>query len=119
MRIRVVQCLCPSRHSLMALGVYDDAMTGEEAITQLRDAVRAGLSGGDAKLGAPPMNHWCGLCGATNDTWKFELGVSKEFESLEAAMAEMARLMEEQIITRRALDELGLSYDARRKRNMN
>jgi hypothetical protein len=119
MRIWIAQCLCPSRHCLMASVSRDESSGPEEAMQKVRAGVRAGLSGGDYKLGAPPMNPWCGLCGATNDTWIFEVRRSKEFATPEAAVAEIADLVQKQVESKRILDELGFSYDAQHKRKPN
>lgn len=117
MRIRTAQCLCPSRHAILVLMINDASTSDADAVELLRTAVRAVLDGQGESIGLPAKtNPWCGICGASNAEWTFEIRRSKEFPSFEEAAAAIEKLKSAQIISRAMLDAMGLSYDAQRKR---
>ncbi len=76
----ICQCLCPSRHCIMAAAGETDRETDpfETIRTPLRHRVVEMLRSGK-------LNPWCALCGAHRATWSYELR-PMEFRTLEEAM---------------------------------
>ncbi len=83
--IRIVQCLCPSRHAIMAY-VYDDAeVTPERARYALAETLTAAIIEG-------PLNPWCGLCNSRS--FHYEDAVTP-FRTMEEALPHFERLERE------------------------
>lgn len=68
MTVWICQCLCPSRHSIMATtGEADSESVAEQHVrAPLRQELAALLKEG-------LLNGWCALCGADQSTWRHEL----------------------------------------------
>jgi hypothetical protein len=71
--IHIVQCLCPSRHCILA-SLYDPR---DEAITlQLQnrrcDSTQILRETVEASIAAGAVNPWCGICKAKIGTWRYE-----------------------------------------------
>jgi hypothetical protein len=66
-RVWICQCLCPSRHCIMAaVDVCETASQAEETLgASLREAVAAAMRSG-------VINPRCGLCGARPDGFRYE-----------------------------------------------
>jgi hypothetical protein len=73
--VLLAQCLCPRRHCILAAAADDrDA----EALRQvLMDGVRRLLL-------TKALHPWCGLCGAGEGSWTYEVGRTR-FATLEEA----------------------------------
>jgi hypothetical protein len=121
MRVRVAQCLCPSRHAILAFALNDADTTDDETYTMLVQVVQAALDGKGAAWGLPieKMNPWCGLCGATSTAWIYEVKWSKEFADWNQAQQVLKEFETRQMLTHAVMDMLGVSYDSRRKTGMN
>jgi len=88
-RIRIVQCLCPSRHCIAAIA-YDPADRDDEAaIAGLRDMLGESIASG-------VLNPWCALC--LSRQWHYEVGVTR-FHSLEEARPHLMTAQAEQLLT--------------------
>jgi hypothetical protein len=72
---KLVQCLCPSRHCILALAFRD--IPDDTAVELLQSQV-------SAALGSTGFNPYCGLCGASADKWIYEVGVLKEKDWVKA-----------------------------------
>jgi len=84
-RVYIAQCLCgPNRHAIIALaGEFDDeAQAFTMLIPQLRTAVGELFDAG--------VNRWCGICGAVEPGWRYEVGRTR-FRSMEEGRAEMEK----------------------------
>lgn len=78
MKVRIVQCLCPHRHCILAIAYEAD--TGEadpERTELLRRSVNEAIN-------TKQMNPHCGICLATTDRWEYEDNATV-WPSLEAA----------------------------------
>lgn len=89
----IMQCLCPSRHCIVAS--CDLAESETEARQKLDEPTRAAV----AELIAGGVNPWCGLCGAKQDTWRYELGRTK-FSTMAAAEPALREEEKRNAITR-------------------
>jgi hypothetical protein len=77
-RVWVAQCLCPSRHCILAnVGEAETIAEAEEIVTALREAI-------EELIANAVMNPWCSLCRATALTWRYELGRTT-FETMDEA----------------------------------
>lgn len=120
MRVRIAQCICPERHTLLAATCLNPEVEDKLLLDALRGAVSR-LRSGEKLVPTvmEKMQPWCGICGAAESTWIYEVAWSKEFESAEHALAELTILENANIASRNLLHALGLTYDARRKTEMN
>jgi len=116
MRPKVVQCLCPQRHCILALA-FKDEVPDAEAIAYARGAVASvmGETHYDPEtlklLGLTfPLNPWCGLCGAKADTWRYEVGVMRE-QDWDRAVSELRANEQAQQESAALLKAMGLAYD--------
>lgn len=117
MRFRIVQCLCPERHAILAIAISPDAkFTDAEALEALKLAVDAALAGNAEELGLGRINPWCGLCGAAATTWRYELGHSGVYEDWEDALTTLKALERSNRATAALLELLDASYDAQLRR---
>lgn len=118
-RIRIAQCLCgPARHAIMAmaLGPDTDAITDAQAAKGLREVIEALVAGrgGELNMGLPPrMNAWCGICGAPARDWAYEIGRSIPFTDWEDAQRVLRENETAQNASRRLLDLLDQTFDAK------
>lgn len=64
-RVHLVQCLCPARHTIMAIAGEDPPASAEQTLIQLRDAIEQTIAAGR-------INPRCELCQAPRDQWTFE-----------------------------------------------
>jgi hypothetical protein len=90
----IAQCLCPSRHAILAaVGEADDEQTaGKEIRAPLTETVADMLEDG-------VINRWCGLCGAKPETWHFEVARTP-FATVEEAAPFLALSEARQAVTR-------------------
>lgn len=92
--IRLVQCLCPARHCLMAVAYEpeDEGCTPTQAMDALRmvfeKAVRENI-----------FNPWCGLCGSRELKYEDAISIYKTMDEARPALEQMER---EQAFTRQA-----------------
>lgn len=68
-RVWIAQCLCgPNRHAIVAAVAEADNQAAAEAI-------RAELIASVASMrSASVLNPWCGICGASEAGWRYEIG---------------------------------------------
>lgn len=74
--IHIVQCLCPSRHCIMA-ALYDPNDETRGVMYDPQDETRAGgipavRAAIDLAIAAKTIDPWCGICKAKSDTWRYE-----------------------------------------------
>jgi hypothetical protein len=72
--IWIAQCLCPQRHCILACA--------GEVETETLEVLQEGI---ENLLAAQSINPWCGLCGATKASWKYEVARSR-FRTMEEAL---------------------------------
>jgi hypothetical protein len=117
MRFRIAQCLCgPARHAILALAVNTPPaeMPDTEALALVKDAVAAALAGRGAEIGLPPrLDPWCGLCGAADRAWTYDVGWSREFLHWDAALCELRACEADQQLAAALFDLLDVSFNAR------
>lgn len=101
MAVALVQALCPDRHCILALA--SDELSADEARDRLKAFITVALAFGE-------INPWCGLCGASAETWHYEVGPSR-FASMEAARAALHAAEADQLESARLLRAAGLAYD--------
>lgn len=108
--IKMLQVLCPDRHAISAL-VFNTASCSE---AQAREQVQEFF---DTEKRHGRLRAHCGICGAPERKWLWEVRVMEEQDFLEAVKSVKAA-EQLQLRTRGLLDRLGLSYDslARRRR---
>ena len=99
--VLIVQCLCPSRHAILAMA--HEVADPHAAVEDLRVAMEAVLASGS-------LNPWCALCGAPAASWSYEAGAT-QYRTLVEATPELKRLEAEQLETARALKAAGLAFD--------
>jgi hypothetical protein len=103
-RVRIAQCLCgPRRHAILGMAWRDESLTDREAIGGFREVIRELLAArGDAlDMGIPKqLDPWCGLCGAPEHEWTYEIGWSIEFADWEAAERHLRESEAQQAATR-------------------
>jgi hypothetical protein len=98
--VHIVQCLCPSRHCVLAVS-YDPAnpdpeatvRTPEQGITALRTLVEAAIS-------KSLINPWCGICGSRTFTYE---DAETRWKTMEEAMPYLKASEAEQANVRRHL----------------
>jgi hypothetical protein len=93
-RVWICQCLCPSRHAIVATsGEADSEAAAEETVARpAREAVAIMLRSG-------AIDPWCGLCRAGSETWRYETRRSR-FRTMAEAAPELRRSEEAQAMTR-------------------
>ena len=101
MAVWLAQCLCPSRHCLLA--VASDALEGQALIAVLQGDVADAVEVGG-------MDPWCGLCGARRATWTYEVGRTI-FATLREAEPALRATEAAQVRSRALLRRLGLAYE--------
>jgi hypothetical protein len=94
MSVWIMQCLCPARHCIVAS--CDVAENEAEARAKLDDSTRQAVA---ELIASGSFNPWCGLCGAKQETWKFELGRTR-FSSMAQAAPSLRQSEQEQAVTR-------------------
>lgn len=112
------QCLCPQRHAIAGLAIHDPEETDENCGKMLRAAVAAMLLGKGELIHAPveKMEPQCGICGAPERLWIYEVKWSKEYATWDEAQIAIKEMEERQHKTKALLDMLGISYDAQKAR---
>jgi hypothetical protein len=96
--IRIVQCLCPLRHAIMALAYETDSGIPAALHAAVMEAALKNVL--DAGIEAHMLNPWCGLCGSRE--WHYEDGATR-FRTLEEAEPELARLQAQNLAARGGL----------------
>lgn len=99
--IFLIQLLCPLRHALLAT-MFDPVKLPQAIAMQRLEEQRQQMK----------LNPWCGICGSRN--LAYEVRTTK-FKTIEDAVAAAHMLEAEQIETRRELDEMGLTYDSKKR----
>lgn len=91
-RVWVGQCLCPSRHCILAsTAVVESERVAQATVGRaLRDVL-------DEQITAGNWNPWCGICGAPREQWTIEVGRTRHL-TLEEVEPEMRRLQEENLL---------------------
>lgn len=84
-RVWICQCLCPSRHAILAAA--GEADSEDEARRTVRQQLRRLVV---TMLRSGALGGECSLCGAKRATWKYELG-----RTLFATMDEAAPRLKE------------------------
>lgn len=96
--VRIVQCLCPSRHCIMAIayqsgltaaqekigGCEDITLTEETASAWLKDVV-------EAMIATQTVNPWCDICKSRDFRYEDAKSI---FDTIEQARAPMEALQE-------------------------
>jgi hypothetical protein len=80
-RVRIVQCLCPKRHCIMATAYTPADITDDDAVEEMRDSINSMIARG-------VLDPWCGICAATD--WHYEVGQTA-FATMEVAAPDRAR----------------------------
>jgi hypothetical protein len=96
-RVRVVQCLCPKRHAIMAIAYVPGDIIDEDVVEGMRDEINS------MKLRGV-IDSWCGICGATD--WHFEVGQTA-FATMEEAKPHLKALEAENLRARNFLRTQG------------
>lgn len=111
MILRLVQCLCPSRHCIIAIpyepglssaqwdASSDITLTEANAADYVQRIVARMIESG-------AINPWCGICKARIETWRYEDALTK-FRTYEAAAAGLAKAQEANRIARALLGQSG------------
>jgi hypothetical protein len=100
MTVWICQCLCPSRHCMLAT-VGEEESEGEAEI-----GVRAPLRRKVGELlSAGKFAPWCAICGAQPHTWRYELRRTK-FSTMEEAIPHMHDIEAANIATNRVWGDL-------------
>ena len=81
-RVYLVQCLCPSRHCIMASPTVLPAQAAESEQETAKEPLRTLLT---EAINGRLINPWCELCKAPAKDWRYEIGRTK-WETLEEAM---------------------------------
>ena len=93
MNVWVCQCLCPSRHCIMAAAAEAETEADAETLTRAplrREIVQLLKSGA--------MNPWCALCNANRSTWRYEVRRTT-FATMDDAASSLAVLQAENVAT--------------------
>jgi hypothetical protein len=93
MAVWIMQVLCPERHCIAASCALAD--TEADAREKLDASTRQTM----AELIAGDFNPWCGLCGAKQETWRYELGRTR-FGTIAEAQPALREEERKQAITR-------------------
>jgi hypothetical protein len=105
MAVWLCQCLCPDRHCIMAAA--HEAKTHAEADALITVGLREQLEG---MIAEGTMNPRCGLCGASDATWRYELARTRF-----ATMAEaLPWLIELERANQEAADRFGDIHETQR-----
>jgi hypothetical protein len=82
-QVWIAQCLCPQRHCISATaGVAESQSDAEIVIIGELQEKLAGL------IRDGVFSPWCGLCGATQASWRYEVGRTV-WRTLEAALPKL------------------------------
>jgi hypothetical protein len=87
-RIWICQCLCPSRHCIVA--VVGEADSEAEAEANVRTPLRRRVA---ELLKAGALNPWCGICNASRATWRYEVRRTV-FNSMDEAVPKLREVEE-------------------------
>jgi hypothetical protein len=105
-RVHIVQCLCPSRHCIIATA--QEAEDSPEIKQEMEEALRRIVTD---VLARGLLNPHCGLCGALVQTWTFE-AAETVYLSLEAAMPALRASQESQMALAEEMRKTGRAYDS-------
>jgi hypothetical protein len=88
MSLKLVQCLCPERHLILAV-LFREAVTVEQSLTCINTIISAAIDGNNpdllALVGLPgSLRPHCRLCRASRETWSFEIGAMAESDPRKA-----------------------------------
>jgi len=122
MKARIVQCLCPQRHALLAIVIDNSEFSDDQLIAAMHVCVDALIAGRGKEIPGMPaerINPWCGMCGAPRLDWTIELQWTKNFETWQDAIDALRDCEARQLVGAAIADMLGVTYDAQRKREMN
>jgi len=98
-RVWIAQCLCPSRHCIMAAA---DEADNEAAAQAIKSRLRRQVV---ELLRSETINPWCGICDAKRPTWKYELGRTT-FATMNEAAPHLVGLEVENAIVREMFGDL-------------
>lgn len=101
-RVWIAQCLCPSRHAILA-ACAEVEDKNPDAIEELRRELAENI---DQMLHAEMLNPWCGICHAPESTWTYEVRQTR-WATIAEAEPNLRALEAENIATGIAIGELG------------
>jgi hypothetical protein len=101
MSVYVAQALCPRRHCIMAAAADTDDPDG------LQETLQAGVA---HMLSEGQINPWCGLCGARDTSWTYEVGRTR-YETLAEATPALREAEAAQVHSAAVMKALGLAVD--------
>src|SRR5207253_795408 len=82
---------------MIGFAVNDVTLTEQQIEQMLREVVMLLIAGNSEMLrmiglpGSDPFDPWCGICGAKEPTWKYEVAWSKEYPDWKTAEKEIRR----------------------------
>ena len=88
--VRIVQCLCPERHCIVATAYESE--TGD-AIPEILEGLKDGVA---ALIAGRGMNPWCGLCHSRE--WRYEDQATR-FQTMEEATPYLREQAKNQLVT--------------------
>jgi hypothetical protein len=103
MSVRLVQCLCPNRHAIIAIA-YAPGVTSAGDIT-LDQSNAAGYMKGmfQRMVGNGSLNAVCGICGATEFSYE---DAPTKYETMDEALPALKEVEQRQRATRATIDEM-------------
>lgn len=93
MKVRIIQCLCPNRHCILAVTYATN--TGK-CIPEFADTFRQSV---DKLIAQKQITPTCAICGSASTEFTYEDAPTK-FKTMEEARPEMERLEEQQRLSR-------------------
>jgi hypothetical protein len=96
-RVRIVQCLCPRRHAIIAVAYTPAEITDDDVVEGLKSQIKSMIFSG-------VLDSWCGICGAT--AWHFEIGQTP-FATMDEAKPHLQALEAENLRARNFLRAQG------------
>jgi hypothetical protein len=99
-RVWIAQCLCPSRHAILAASAEANGPREAEqnAMTPLKENIIA-------MLADRVINPWCAICHAKAETWRYDLGRTR-FRTMEEAAPHLRQNEREQAVTRAVFGDI-------------
>ena len=82
MTVWIAQCKCPQGHAILASA--DEAETALQAWETIVAPLRNRIT---ELIRKRILNPWCGICRATNDSWRYEVATTRWLTMAEALPA--------------------------------
>jgi hypothetical protein len=107
-RVWIAQCLCPQRHCILAAA--DEAAGESDARATILSPLRERVA---MLIADRAINPRCGICGATAETWTYEVGRTR-WATLVEAMPVLTSTEADMIATGAVFGEIqgGRKFDA-------